>query len=86
MNSSISPNDFVELMQDCFSRGQTITFTPSGNSMLPMLDGKSDMVTFSPAPKRLKKYDVALYRRNGNSLKAESISFAAITSMRMNTG
>ena len=50
-------------MQDSFARGQVITFTPSGKSMLPMLDGKTDKVTFSPKPEKLKKYDVAFYMR-----------------------
>ena len=36
---------------------------PSGTSMLPLLNGKTDKVTFSEKPERLKKYDVALYRR-----------------------
>lgn len=31
--------------------------------MLPMLDGATDTVTFAPPPDRLKKYDVAFYRR-----------------------
>lgn len=51
------------MMQDSFDRGQSITFVPSGNSMLPMLDGKTDKVTFSEKPDRLKKYDVAFYMR-----------------------
>ena len=56
-------------MQESFARGQKVTFTPTGSSMLPMLDGKTDMVTFSPKPDHLKKYDVAFYaRRKTNQL------------------
>lgn len=63
MNDIISSADFVEVMNECFQRGQCLTFTPSGVSMLPMLGGKNDNVTLSPKPERLKKYDVALYIR-----------------------
>lgn len=31
--------------------------------MLPMLNGVDDKVTFSPKPDRLRKFDVAFYRR-----------------------
>lgn len=51
------------MMQEAFRRGQEITFTPSGTSMLPILVGDRDMVTLSPKPDRLRRYDVALYRR-----------------------
>lgn len=63
MNEFIAPEVFVEVMNESFERGQMVTFTPSGSSMLPMLDGKNDTVTFSPKPDRLKKYDVAFYQR-----------------------
>lgn len=63
MSEVIASCDFVELMQESFERGQLVTFTPSGSSMMPMLDGKTDAVTFSPPPERLKKYDVAFYKR-----------------------
>ena len=47
----------------CFQSGQAVTFVPSGTSMLPFLDGKTDKVTLSPKPLRLKKNDVAFYVR-----------------------
>lgn len=63
------PNEvFLELMGEAFSRGQQLKFTPSGSSMLPMLDGVNDTVTFDKKPKRLKKYDVAFYQRNNGQL------------------
>ena len=52
-------------MRETFDRGQELTFTPSGRSMLPMLNGTGDKVTLSSKPDRLKKYDVALYLRPG---------------------
>ena len=63
MIDRISPDDFVAVMNEVFERGQELTFTPTGRSMLPMLNGKDDTVTFSKKPDRLKKYDVAFYRR-----------------------
>lgn len=69
MSEFISPEDFISVMQESFERGQDLIFTPSGTSMLPMLDGKEDKVTFSPKPVQLKKYDVAFYlRRKTNQL------------------
>lgn len=63
MSEFIAPGDFIALMQESFSRGQVLTFTPSGSSMKPMLDGIDDKVTFSPKPDRLRKYDVVFYMR-----------------------
>ena len=63
MTEHISFEEFTLLLQETFERGQELTFTPSGNSMKPMLDGVDDKVTFSPKPEHLKKYDVAFYRR-----------------------
>ena len=63
MSDRISNQEFLAVMEEAFKRGQKIKFTPSGTSMLPMLDGKNDTVTFAPKPDKLKKYDVAFYRR-----------------------
>lgn len=69
MSEFIAPADFIAVMQESFDRGQDVTFTPSGNSMLPMLDGKKDQVTLSKKPESLKKYDIAFYiRRRTNQL------------------
>lgn len=63
MSEWLAPEVFISMMQDSFDRGQNISFVPSGSSMLPMLDGKTDKVIFSPKPERLMKYDVAFYLR-----------------------
>lgn len=63
MSEYIAYDDFFAVMQECFERGQDVSFTPSGISMRPMLNGRDDIVTLSPRPDRLKKYDVALYIR-----------------------
>ncbi len=64
MSEHISPAEFVSVMFECFDRGQDVEFTPQGTSMLPMLDGKSDKVTFTPKKGKLKKNDVAFYVRS----------------------
>ena len=68
MSEHISNRDFVELMQEAFSRGQQISFVPTGRSMLPMLDGVEDTVTFEKKPEKLKKYDVVFYCRASGQL------------------
>lgn len=63
LSNRVPTDDFIAIMQEVFSRGKDITFTPSGTSMLPMLDGRDDTVTLSPVSGRLRRYDVAFYRR-----------------------
>lgn len=63
LSEYIAPNEFLQVLSECLERGQEFIFTPTGSSMLPMLDGRNDTVTFSPKPERLKKYDVAFYIR-----------------------
>lgn len=65
MTEHISNAEFTAVLEDTFGRGQELIFTPSGRSMLPMLDGKTDKVTFSPKPARdkIKRFDVLFYVR-----------------------
>ena len=63
MSERIANDEFVAVLEEILGRGQDLIFTPSGVSMLPMLDGKEDKVTFSPKPERVRKYDVLFYRR-----------------------
>lgn len=53
----------MPLIQEQLVRGQTVRFSPRGTSMLPMLRQGLDTVTLSPAPERLRKFDLPLYRR-----------------------
>ena len=68
MSEQISFEEFSELLNETFERGQELTFIPSGSSMRPTLNGVDDKVTFSPKPEHLKKYDVAFYRRRDGHL------------------
>ena len=69
MKNKVTKTEFVELLDEALSQGKDFSFTPTGSSMLPMLDGVNDTVTLTRKPKKLKKYDVVLYkRRRDNAL------------------
>lgn len=67
LNNALSADIFVEQLNDAFSKGLSLRFTPSGNSMLPTLNGTSDIVTLS-APRTVHKYDAVLFRRDTGAL------------------
>lgn len=54
----------MPLIKECLEAGKSVHFSPKGTSMMPMLRPEKDSVILSPAPQRLKKYDLPLYRRN----------------------
>ena len=59
--------DLVPLFQERLEAGQQVRFSPMGVSMLPMLREGRDSVVLSPAPERLRKYDLPLYRRDSGA-------------------
>lgn len=59
--------DLMPLIRGQLESGQTVSFTPTGISMQPMLRHNRDTVVLAPLPDRLSKYDVALYRRENGS-------------------
>lgn len=65
-----SSKQFVQLEKlmpiilECLEGGRTVSFSPRGVSMLPMLRQGIDCVILSPVPKKLKKYDLPLYQRD----------------------
>ena len=63
MSETISKNDFLILAEEAFKNDKAITFTPSGNSMKPMLNGTTDTVVLKKNPRHIKKYDVVFYHR-----------------------
>jgi len=54
----------LPLIQESFTAGRTVRFSPRGISMLPMLRQGLDCVILSPAPEKLRKYDIPFYRRD----------------------
>ena len=56
-------NEAVPLMQESLNRGQEVFFSPSGVSMLPTLKEGRDTVVLRAPSSHLRKYDIALFRR-----------------------
>lgn len=54
----------MPLIEETLAAGNSVTFSPRGISMLPMLRQGVDSVVLSPLPQKLKKYDLPLYRRD----------------------
>ena len=55
--------ELMPIIRECLEGGRTVSFSPRGVSMLPMLRQERDMVELSPVGGRLKKYDLPLYQR-----------------------
>ena len=51
--------------EEILARDGILVYRTRGKSMEPMLRQNRDLVTIRPPSSRLKKYDVALYRRGG---------------------
>lgn len=60
----IELKDLLPLMQESLADGRSVKFSPRGVSMLPMLRQGVDSVVLSPAPDKLRKYDIPFYRRD----------------------
>lgn len=68
----------INIIQEKLDAGGTVTFTPHGTSMLPMLRDGEDVVVLSKPKGRLKIYDVPLYRRdNGQYVLHRVIDFGS---------
>ena len=57
----------IPLFRERLEAGQQVRFSPMGTSMLPMLRQGRDSVVLSPAPERLSRYDLPLYRRDSGT-------------------
>ncbi len=51
------------LIEETLEGGGEVSFSPAGNSMLPMLRNRQDKIVLVQPPQKLKKYDIPLYRR-----------------------
>lgn len=56
-------DDLMPIIREQLALGNSVTFSPRGISMLPMLRQGKDTVTLSPIEGRLEKYDLPLYQR-----------------------
>ena len=64
---TVRMEDLVPLFLERLEAGQQVRFSPMGTSMLPMLREERDSVVLSPAPQRLRKYDLPLYQRDNGA-------------------
>ena len=64
LNKEATLDDVMGIILEKLDAGGTVTFTPSGNSMLPMLRDGLDVVVLRKPEGRLKLYDVSLYKRS----------------------
>ena len=64
---TVRMEDLVPLFLERLEAGQQVRFSPMGTSMLPMLREGRDSVVLSPAPQRLRKYDLPLYQRDNGA-------------------
>jgi len=69
MNSDFLPelrlqlDELMPVITERLKEGHHVRFLPRGISMLPMLREGIDSVVLSPAPAKLRKFDLPLYRR-----------------------
>ena len=59
----IRMEDGISLICESLKCGQDVIFSPRGASMLPTIKEGRDKVTLSPAPEKLKRGDIAFYKR-----------------------
>ena len=69
-------SDLIGIITEKLDMGGTVSFTPRGESMLPMLRDGRDTVVLSKPAGRLKRFDLPLYRRaNGSFVLHRVIGF-----------
>ncbi len=69
-------DEVMDIIVEKLEAGGTVTFTPHGVSMLPMLRDGKDVVMLKKPSGRLHLFDVALYRRdNGQYVLHRVIDF-----------
>lgn len=76
MNKQIGLNEIVDIMREKLDSGGTVTFTPRGNSMYPMLRDGEDTVVLAKPKGRLHLFDLPLYvRRDGAYVMHRVVNF-----------
>jgi len=67
LENKVSLNDIMPVISDAIARGSSVTITPQGQSMKPMLLGGVSTVTISPVIDEIQRYDIPLYRRKNGA-------------------
>lgn len=78
LNKEVIIDDIIDIISEKLSNGGTVTFTPKGKSMLPMLRDGEDVVVLSKPKGRLHLFDIPLYKRsNGQYVLHRIVDFDA---------
>ena len=56
--------DLENIIVDKLNEGGSVTFSPRGTSMLPMLVEGEDTITLVKVNRKIRKYDVIFYKRD----------------------
>ncbi len=63
MKKNVQMEDLVPIFKEQLAIGKMVQFTPSGRSMKPMLDDRTDVVYLKAAGREnIKKWDVVLFK------------------------
>lgn len=63
MNKLVSMEEIAPIIREQIENGGKVSFTPKGNSMLPLFRNNRDVVTLEKPDFPLKKYSVVFYQR-----------------------
>lgn len=78
MSKEVAIDDVIDIMVEKLNSGGTVTFTPKGKSMLPMLRDGEDVVVLSKPDGRLHLFDIPFYKRsNGTYVLHRIVNFDA---------
>ena len=78
LSKEVAIDDVIDIMVEKLNSGGTVTFTPKGKSMLPMLRDGEDVVVLSKPNGKLHLFDIPLYRRsNGIYVLHRIVNFDA---------
>lgn len=67
LNKEVAMSAVIDIIKEKVESGGTVTFTPNGKSMLPMLRDGEDIVVLSKPKGRLHLFDIPLYKRRDGS-------------------
>lgn len=67
MSKDVAIDDVINIIVEKLNNGGTVTFTPKGKSMLPMLSDGEDVVVLSKPEGRLHLFDIPFYKRSNGT-------------------
>jgi hypothetical protein rflaF_17574 len=64
LDKQVKLSDIYDVMVEMLESGGTVNFNPNGTSMLPTIMNHGDRVIIKKPNRKLKKYELPLYRRD----------------------